>query len=268
MLNLLRMNLYQLFRSKTFYICFAIVVSVNLLAFGILYALADPGFRSFIIQAGGSVSGDFQELENTLSSASILELFDQGSMTGGSFAFIVGILASIITHVDFESGFIKNILSIHVNKWDYILSKISSLCLINLIYMVGSIIVVSLCNLLAGNFFTYGSLKDILFYLLSAWMVCNGFSALTLLIVVLTRNKAACILSVVFLNGGLIVMIIRTLLGLFNLQHLTNFTLYMNLVSLPMNYRGISSWRPFIIGLGFLIFYTILSKIILAKKDI
>jgi ABC-2 type transport system permease protein len=268
MLNLLRMNLYHLFRSKTFYICFAILVSVNLLAFGILYALADPGFRSFIIQAGGSVSGDFQELENTLSSASILELFNQGSMAGGSFAFTVGILASLITYVDFESGFIKNLLSIHVNKWDYILGKICSFCFINLIYMAGSFLVVALCNFLAGNFFIYDSLKEILFYLLSAWMVCNGFSALILLIAVLTRNKAACILSAVFLNGGLVVMIIRTLLGLFNLQHLTDFTLYMNLVSLPMNYTGISSWRPFIIGLGFMIFYTILSKIILAQKDI
>lgn len=264
MLNLLRMDLYRLFRSKGFYICAGCLVFTQLLVLGVPYVLANPALREFIIQQGATITGDVAELK----SASILDLFHQGNVSGGFFSVTLGILASLFICIDFESGFIKNILTAHENKWDYILSKTSCFMLVNLMYLAITYLFCLGLNILGRGFFASVPLPNVLLYLISAWMINNGFTALTMLICIITRNKAFGVAAAICLDGGLIVMIFGSVLGLFNLNGIMRYTLYMNLNSLPQSYSGVESLKPIIIGFVFLVIYTVLSKFVLAKKDI
>ncbi len=268
MLNLLRMDLYRIFRSKSFYICFGALILCNLLTFGILLLLTNPTLKELIMQYGAEFSAGSEQIKEALSGTSILEVFRQGTIGGGLFSVTTGVLASLFICTDFDCGFIKNIVAAHENKWDYILSKICSLVLINLLYLAGSFLSILPLNLISGGIFAWSYTGDILFYLFSSWMVTNGLSALTMLICIVTRSKAAGIAGAICLNGGLIVMIVNTLLGLFGLQWLTKYSLYINLASLPSSFEGNYSLQACITGLVFLVIYTVISKIVLTRRDI
>ena len=48
MLNLLRTDLYRVFRSKSFYICFGILVFINIVTFGILFIMCLMSAMTFL----------------------------------------------------------------------------------------------------------------------------------------------------------------------------------------------------------------------------
>lgn len=268
MLNLLRMDLRRIFRGKGFYICLGILAFTTIFTFALLYILQNPAIRDILIKYGMTVTSSSGEIEDALSTTSLINLFHQTNISGGLLPVITGILATIFICTDFDSGFIKNILAVHVNKWDYIISKIVSLFLVNLMYLAVTFLTCVFLNVICGNFFTYSSAGDILFYLGSIWMITNAFSTLILLVCMITRNKAAGITAAFILGSGLIVILVSSLLGLFNANEIMNYTLYMNLAECPQSYDGLVTLRPIIVSVIFGIIYTTAGKLVLAKKDI
>lgn len=268
MLNLLRMDLYRLLRSKSFYVCLGCLIVVNLIAFSFLYMLGIPELRDMLVQKGATVTGDMGELERSLAEVTILDLFHEGTISGGFFALMVGVLASLFVCSDFESGFIKNILTAHENKWDYILSKISCFMIVNLSYLAITYLLCLLPNVLSGGFFAYVPAADTLLYLCTAWMLMNGFSAVILLVCTITRSKAFGVAAAICLGSGLIVSAVGGMLSIFDLHGFMDYTLYINLAALPTVYDGAVPLKPIVLGAVCLIGYTVVSKVILTKKDI
>lgn len=265
MFNLFRMDLFHVLRSKAFYICFCILSATTIFTFGLLYAMSNS---QSLVQYGITVSGNLDAIKDSFSHISILELYHQTNISGGMFPIVTGIFASLFVCIDFESGFIKNILSIHENKWKYIVSKLLCLGMINFFYLVGTFIISLILNLLCGQFFSAVPFLNILFYGFSAWMLTNAFSALILMICILTRSKAAGIASAIFFCSGMIVLLFYNILNLFGVGKIMEYTLYMNLASCPFSYHGLKSLQAVAVSVVFLILYTIISKIVLTKKDI
>lgn len=268
MLNLLRMDLYRIFHSKSLYICFGVLAFVNILTFGILFVITNPSARDFIVRFGAEVTSDAADIEAALAGTSILEVFHQGTVGGGFLSVTIGIFAALLVCMDFDSGFIKNIMAVHENKWDYILSKGACLCIVNILYLVGTLLVTLLLNFCSGGFFEFPTSADTAFYLFTAWLLINGFSAITLLVCILTRSKAAGVAGALCINSGLIVTILNTVFHLFGLQWITEYSLYMTLASLPSSFKGEYGLKPLLTGCLFFILYVVISKVILAKKDI
>lgn len=270
MLNLLRMDFYRIFRSKGFYVCLGALILANALLFGLLYILADPSARQYFLALGGEIktSGDFVELNTFVSNTTILEIYHQGTVGAGFFAVITGVFSAIFVCADFDSGFIKNIIAAHENKWDYILSKTVCLCVVNLLFLVVNFGVLLVLNIAAKGFFNPAEPADILFYMLCAWLLINAFSMLTMFICVATRRFAAGVASAICINSGLITVILSSGLEIFGFGWVTENTIYMNLFNLPQVFHGTYGLRPVITALVFFVIYIIISKLILAKKDI
>ena len=268
MLNLLRTDLYRVFRSKSFYICFGILVFINIVTFGILFIITNPSTRDLILQFGAELSADASDIESSLANTTILEIFRQGTVSGGFLSVTTGVFGALFICMDFESGFIKNIMAAHENKWDYVLGKTGTFCIVNFLYLLGTLLVTLLLNIISGGFFAYSGLEDILYYLFSAWFIVNAFSALIMLICMITRSKAAGVAGAICLNSGLVVMILSSVFGLFGLGWIFDYSLYLTLASLPSAFQGEYGLRPFITGAAFFVLYTVISEIVLAKKDI
>lgn len=268
MLNLLRMDLYRMLRSKGFYICFGVLTFISLFAFGMLYVIASPSAQDFLAQKGMAMDQFQSDTGMVLNSLSILDVFHQTNITGGFFAVTIGVLASLFIGIDFEAGFIKNILCVHENKWDYILSKLCCLSIVNLLYLVGTFLVQLPLNLLLGGVFDYSSVSDVLLYMVLVWMVENAFTALSLFICMLTRSKSAGIACAILINGGIIYMLVSTFLGLFHWDGITHYSLYYLLSSLTFPHTGADIIKPVIIAAVHLVLYTVIGKILLSKKDI
>lgn len=268
MLNLLRMDLRRMFRGKGVYICLGILMFTTVFTYLLMFSIQDPGMREFLTDHGITVTATSGNIEHSLNSTSLIELYHQTNVSGGLLPVIAGILAALFICIDFDSGFIKNILAVHENKWDYVLSKSFCLYLANIFFVAVTFLVATGLNAACKGFFSYNAGKDILFYLFSIWMLANGISTLILMICMISRSKAVAIGSAFVLGSGVLVMLIYSVLGLFGSGEIMNYTLYRNLVFCPMKYSGLASLRPIIVSLVFGIIYMVAGKVILAKKDI
>ena len=95
MLNLLRTDLYRVFRSKSFYICFGILVFINIVTFGILFIITNPSTRDLILQFGAELSADASDIESSLANTTILEIFRQRRL---SFRYDRGFWCTLYMH--------------------------------------------------------------------------------------------------------------------------------------------------------------------------
>lgn len=270
MLNLLRMDLRRMFRSKGFYICFGFLVFTSVVVFALMYAVSNPDIQKALENLGFMITtsvGSPQEIQE-MTASSLLDLFHQTNISGGGFPVITGILTTLFVCLDFDSGFIKNILAVHENKWSYIISKMICSFIVNLFCMAGTFVIVLGLNAVTGGFFSYPNAGDALFYLFSIWMLTNAFSTLLLLVCMITRSKAAGITAAFIICSGLIVVILNTLLGFFKANGIMNYTLYMNLTTCPFKYENLVSLRPVIVSVVFIVLYGTAAKVFLAKKDV
>ena len=92
-------------------------------------------------QAAASRLGmmDFVEVEEAKAlfrEINLLLVFRQSNMDGGFFALVLTIYFTIFVCADFKNGFIKNIMSVHVNRWKYVGSKLLSFAILDIIYPV------------------------------------------------------------------------------------------------------------------------------------
>lgn len=268
MLNLLRMDLYRMFRSKSFYVFLGILIFISFFSFGFLYVIANPGAQDYLAQRGMSLV-DFQgDTGYDLSSMSILDIFHQASIAGGFFSVMIGIFSTLFVGGDFENGFIKNIICAHHNKWSYIVAKLLCLGIANLIYLSGPLFCSVLINLILGNFFSAVSIVSVAYYILAVWLIACAFSALSLLIINATRSKSAGVSAAIFINGGPVLQVVSLILGLFNLNRLTEYTLYYSLANMAIPTNSTAILRPILTALCFLVVYTFISKLLLSKKDL
>ena len=270
MLNLLRMDIRRLFRSKSLYICLIIMCATTIFTFGFMFLMCSPAIMKMAIENNWAIAIIYEDPSDmaAITGSDFLTLFHQTNISGGMLPLTTAILAALFVCVEFDGGFIKNIMASHENKWDYILSKVISFGLVNLLYLVVTIALDGLMNLAAGSLFTFNPLPDTLFYLFSVWMIVNAFCALILLIVMLSRSVAAGVAGSIFLCSGAVVMIVNSILGIFKANGIMNYTLYMNLALCPMKYNGAGDLRALAVGAAFLVIYTVLSKLVLSRRDI
>ena len=121
------------------------------------------------------------------------------------------------------------------------MSKSACLFLVNLFFITVTFLTALGLNAVLGGFFFYNKAVDMLFYVFCIWMVSNGFSALILMICMITRSKAAGVAGAFILCSGLIVLLVSSLLNLFGAGEIMNYTLYMNLAGCPLGYDGLSA---------------------------
>lgn len=270
MRNLFRMDLYRMLRSKGFYICLSILGFYIAISFFLIFSIGNPSMREKIESIGihFTVTNEDAAVQ-ALASSSMLEVFYQSSgIRGGMFACIIGILASIFICTEYESGFVKNVFLLCENKWNYILSKQLILGFVNFIYLTFIFLLLSLLNLITGNFFVWNDGKDILFFLISIWILETAFSSLYLVIIMVTRKVSASVASGIFLGSGTIFVILSSILGLFGWDKFLHYTLSFSLINIPLSYSGLASLQPLFIGLAFLIIYTIFSVFVVQKRDV
>lgn len=268
MLNQLRMDLYRMLRSTSYYVCIGILLLGTLLSYGLAYLMANPDWLQMAAEKGMAIGELAKEPSlDQFTNMSFLELFHSTNISGGMLPVVTGILLALYVCTEFDHGFIKNIMSAYRNRWSYLLSKTISQSLVNLAFLLITFFFTMLLNLITGSPFVNSSPTDTLFYLLSVWMICNGFSALVLLICMVTRSKAAGTTGALLFCSGMVTMLLRGILSLMGFQDIMNYSLYWNLSSCPLSYHQASDYTGLIMGIIFTLVYTLISGYITCRKD-
>lgn len=270
MLNILRMDLYRLIRSKSVYICFAILVLMGFLCYWMVWLISTPDGQAAAGRLGMTgvvyINGEADSLD--IEQYDSLEMFREMGMDGGAYSCVLGILMALFVCTDFHSGFIKNTLSIHRDRWKYIVCKIALAGLLNLCFLVLSYGTSLLFNMLFHNMLPLAGPGDILYYLTWAWLNTTAFVALVIMVCVFTRSASAGILATVLFGSGIVITILSYVTGLFGANGWTAYTLYISLTYGSSRYTGLGDLKTYAVSLVFLAVYSVAAAAALSKRDI
>lgn len=268
MFNLLSMDLYRVKRSKSVYVCFLLLMAATVLAYGMMWLLGTPQGQEIALRIGMIIPEETAEAGSILDGIDSLGFFRQICLDGGMYNVTFGIWVMLFVCADFQRGFIKNIMALHQNRWNYIGSKIMTAWIVDGCYLVLHLLFALLMNRLFDDLTPYAGWKDILFYLSWVWFVTAAFAALIILICVLTRSVEAGSLAAVLLGGGPVVMVLYRVLNMFHLGDWLEYSIYMTCAMGPQKYTSVKNLYVYAVGFGFLLLYTLLAGIVLKKKDI
>lgn len=268
MFNLLRMDLYRMIRSKSVYICLAFLLAATVLCFWMLWLIDTPEGQAAAANIGMTAPAEVRDAGTLLEGYDTLLMFRDIGMDGGAYVFTFGICIVLFFCADYNSGFMKNIMSLHRRRWEYIVSKLIAVGLLDFCYLVIQYGLCLLLNVLFHNLVPVSSAADCLFYLSLSWVVTMGFAALFLLACTFTRSNSAGIMAALTASTGLLVTLVSYITGLFGVNKWVSYTLYFNQTYAPSAYSGIGDLKGYAVGAVFLVLYTAWAVAVLTRKDI
>ena len=268
MFNLLRMDLYRIRKSISVYVCFGLMLAMCVMAVALIWLMMTPEGQKTSVRITMITLEESKNAAQMLEDIDFVTFFRQIGMNGGMYSILLGIWLMLFLCSDYQSGFIKNIMALHQNRWSYIGSKLIAAAIVNFLYLSLQFLFVLLLNEICGRMVPYTAFGDVIFYLSWSWLLTTAYCALILLLCVLTRSVAVGALSVVLLGGGLLIMPLYGILNLFHAADWLKYSMYLSLSEGPNQYASLPDLSVYAVGIGFLVLYTILSGIALKKQDI
>ena len=252
MLNLLKMDLYRLFRRKTLYVMIAALSAVTL---SMLF-LAEPSTLT-ISSILGVMNG--VSMDNFMTAANGL----------GLVYTLMCIMLSFFVCDDFSSGFAKNIFTVHAGKFDYISSKIVSMMAGSAVLMVVSLVESLVFCAISGV--AVGSVGGIALFWVEKWILSAPFAAAILFLSLWVRNKGLGFLFACLLGTGGLVMGIQWGFEALHFPYASqvlSFTMYGASTIPSLTFQMGEVPHIVLAAVVWVVFYSALSAVVLKKKDV
>lgn len=209
MLNLIKMDLRQTFRTPLLY-TLLLGLSVILGTFAMTGTMGESHSIAALI-------GPITASDDIMSGIGMSMVLIFGAI------YIVSIIGK-----DFSTGFIKNILTVHANKWDYILSKLAVSIVVSTSMIVFYVILMTILGTIQGLPLAIPSFIGLLLFLVGKLLLAFALNALLIGFMLLTRNLAITIIACFLFGMGGATMLLSMLASSFNmplLQIISTFTI-------------------------------------------
>lgn len=209
MLNLIKMDLRRTFCTPLFY--------ALLLGLGVMLG-------TFAMTGTIGESHSIAALIGPITASS-----DMMSGIGMSMVLIFGAIYIVsMIGKDFSTGFIKNILTVHANKWDYILSKLTIGILVSTAMIVFYVILMTILGTIQGLPLSIPSFVGLLLFLVGKLFLAVALNTLLIGFMLLTRNLPISIIACFLFGMGGTTMLLSILADSLNiplLQTISTFTI-------------------------------------------
>ena len=281
MFSLLRMDAYRLFKSTSFWVCMA--VSVGIILFGVCTIWLVSNIDLPASSSGGVIVSvgefpdeeemiDAEEAMSTLTNLDVLTYLGNMGVSRDLLGIIIAIFAALFIAGEFETGFVKNVLTSAKNRRSYFVSKALVLLIAIVVFFLVSTVVAFIAGLVAGFSLTAVPIGEAFAW--SGLVILNfwAFAMLVALFSWLSKTKTAGLLVGMLVAAGIVGGIVGAFLSLFpDLTFLSEWMLFSNWVALGTGIAPLATAdivRVACVGLGYLIIYSVLGLIVLQKKDV
>ena len=207
--NLFRMDLHRMLHGKAFYVMIGITVFIPVM---MLTQMSDVRDITMFIGSDVVSGGSFGAGMN-LSMLNIL----------------TGMLLCIYIGKEYSTGFIKNIITAHANKYDYLVSKGLLAFICNIVFVAVYMITLFVLGAVMGLPAEIPSIIGMILYIIERLLLSIPMSMLMIAINLIFRRSYGC--SIVFIciaATGIVVMSIQMglqMLGFGTLANVFNFTI-------------------------------------------
>ncbi|MGN0617398.1 MAG: ABC transporter permease [Ruminiclostridium sp.] len=204
-INLFKMDLRKMVRGKAFYVMLAVAVFIP-----IMMLTQMPGVDSTMFLGG--------------TDGNTAQAFGGGAMGLNFLWVLTGILLSIYIGSDYTTGFIKNIVTSHANKLDYIISKGMTALVCNVLLCIVYIITLAVAGFALGCPLQIPSVFGFVLYLLELLISSVAMSSLIIMInLIFRRLYGWSICFGFFIASGIVIMGAKMLLESIGLGFIANF---------------------------------------------
>lgn len=203
MLSLFRMDLRRMFRGKLFYILLA---GLGVLL-GTFALTGTTGANTSIAALIGPVAAGGGDMMSSMGISMVL-IF--GAI------FITALIGS-----DFATGFIKNIFTVHANKWDYIISKLLISVIGSAIMMAFYVVLMIILGAVQGLPMDLPSGGGLALFILEKLITMIALNSLVILLNLFCRNRVIGVLGCFLLGMGGITMLLGLLGSNFDISFFT-----------------------------------------------
>lgn len=281
MLNMIKMDLYRMFRTKSLYIIWIIMAAV------LLYTTKLSALDYETIQQAGQETVAAEEeitAENVNIGISVTLPTEPGeevtvydimyaNMGAKFLGLFLVIFAVIFSTADINSGYVKNIAGQVKNRSNLIVSRAIVLMIFVLITLGGTIILQMISNLLIWGNLAWGTVKDFCMYMGTQTLLHCGLALIVMAIAVVLKNNVASMVIAVCMCMNVTVVLysgIDKLIEKIGVEdfHLLNYTVTGKITMLPMEMTGQDCLEGIVIAIIFIFISTAITGLVFKKRDI
>lgn len=281
MLNMIKMDLYRMFRTKSMYIVWSVLAVALLLTTFLCKTDYDSLSKEDAMQQE-QITEPTEENINvgmmvTLPTkpgekVTVFDIFFANSQ-GKFYALFLVIFAVIFSTADIGGGYIKNIGGQVQKRGALIFSRSIALAVFTMLTMVGSFLFQAVANDIVFGELEWGNLKAILSYFLTELTLHYALMLICMAIAIILKNNvismviAVCLtMNVMSIVYGLVNSAIQKI-GIQNFQ-IYKYTITGKLSLLPMNPSGNECLAAFGVAIVFIVVMISVSSVVFQKRDI
>ncbi len=283
MLNMIRMELYRMFRTKSLY-----VIGIILMA-GIVFTtfLSADEMKTYTMEEKQEqyeyVTGQKDEeqinfgMEVTVPTepgkdVTVFDLF-YANLTGKFIALFIVIFTVLYSSADMTSGYIKNIAGQVRNRGGLVIAKAVSLFVYSVLMILFFAVVQAVSNAMFFDKFVWGSWKQFLLYGGIQIFLHFSYALIAMCITIVLRNNVISMVAVICMCMNILVMfygfIDKVIANLgFKDFHVINYTVSGKMMLLPMNVTAKEAWLSCAVAVVFIIVTLAIGGMVFRKRDI
>lgn len=253
--SLLKMDLRRLIKSKTFYIMLALCIVFPIMM-----------FTSMKDNVGESINM-LGPITRTAAGYTLESMSGIGMLT-----LMTGIFLAIFIGTDYQTGYIKNILSFHSDKKEYVISKGVIGMIVTVSFIVLYVIALAIVSAVAGMPLQIPSAGGFILFLLEKLFSSVAFTLMfTFFAVLFRKNYGWAIVCVFVLGMGIVSMLLSMLAkysGITFFEWINRLTIFGSGSYATLTANGLYFLNIVLVAVVWSVIYGLGSSLMLGKRDL
>lgn len=281
MLNLIKMDLYRMFRTKSLYVI-CIVLAAALLFTTILcktdYEILNEAdavqqeqaaeLTTENINVGMMVTLPTEPGEKV----TVFDIFF-GNSQGKFYALFLVIFAVLFSTADISSGYIKNIGGQVQSRGALVISRAIALAVFTIMTLAGVFVFQAVANGIIFGYLEWGDARAILLYFATEMVLHYALVLICMTIAVTLKNNVISMVIAVCLTMNVMTIVYGLVNNAIQKMGIQNFQIYEYTITgklslLPMNPGGKECLAAFGVALAFIVATIVAGSVVFQKRDI
>ena len=281
MLNIIKMDLYRMFKTKSMYVIWIVLAAILLITTSLCktdYELStekdamkqeqvtEPTVDN--INVGMMVTLPTEPGEKV----TVFDIFFANSQ-GKFYALFLVIFAVLFSTADISSGYIKNIGGQVGNRGSLIFSRSIALSVFSVLTMTGAFLFQAAANCIVFGELEWGNTKAILSYFVAELALHYALVLICMAIAIILKNNVISMVIAVCLTMNVMTIVYGVVNSAIQKIGIQNFQIYKYTITgklslLPMNPSGNECLAAFGVAIVFIVIMISVSSVVFQKRDI
>lgn len=281
MLNIIKMDLYRMLKTKSMYVIWIVLAAILLITTSLCktdYELltekdamkqeqvTEPAVDN--INVGMMVTLPTEPGEKV----TVYDIFFANSQ-GKLYALLLVIFTVLFSTADISSGYIKNIGGQVINRGTLIFSRAIALAVFTVLTMAGAFLFQAAANGIVFGELEWGNTKAILSYFVTELALHYALVLICMAIAIVLKNNVISMVIAVCLSMNVMTIVYGVINSAIQKIGIQNFQIYKYTITgklslLPMNPSGNECLAAFGVAIVFIVMMISVSSVVFQKRDI